>query len=138
MSLMSQAEFTSDYNCLEIFPVTCVTSVTSGHKKGGLSVDVQKILERVNIVQSYTLEVEGPDTIDSLIRNALEKINENYEAGTLEWLRKNRPQERQRCLALEEDINEAALREDIEVLRRVLTEYKDLMLSAARKFRPKE
>jgi hypothetical protein len=87
-------------------------------------------------VQGHTGNAQEINNKD-IICKTLEEINEGYESGALEWLRKNRPQVWQKSLTLEEDMNEAALRNDIEALRRVLTEYEDLMLSMVREFRAK-
>ena len=64
----------------------------------------------------------------SKIDTALKEINRNYQPGTLEWMRVNRPEEWEKMISLEDRINQAALRGDEEELERVLVDYQILYL----------
>lgn len=95
----------------------------------GINMNVGKLLERVNETQEDILDARVSDTIDSLICKTLEEISERYESGALEWAKKERTQEWQTSLVLQGEINEAALRKDVEALKRVLAKYEGFMLS---------
>ena len=63
-------------------------------------------------------------TANSLIESTLKKIAETYPSGTLHQMKQNRPNEWKRLIALEEEINRAALSEDEIILRDALSEYR--------------
>ena len=74
------------------------------------------------------------DNPHGLIDRTLQEMNEAYKAGTLEWMKRSRPEDWKRMVALEGIINERALSGDIEGLRKVLKEYRELMLGMVKTF----
>lgn len=71
----------------------------------------------------------------SLISEALKEIASAYQLGTLGWMKVNRPDEWGKMLALEQRINEKALRSDTESLRKALSEYQELILAMVKEFK---
>ena len=69
-----------------------------------------------------------------LIDLAVQEINEGWELGTLEWMKRNRPREWGKMLAVEGKINDSSLQKDSKVVKGVLAEYKSLMLSMVKEF----
>jgi len=61
-----------------------------------------------------------------LIEQTLQRINEGWESGTLEWIKVNRPDEWGKVIALEQEINEAAFERDFGKLKKVLERYQEL------------
>jgi hypothetical protein len=61
--------------------------------------------------------------VNSLIESTLKEIAGTYQAGTLPWMKRNRPDEWKRLLGLEDRINQAALARDEVALTEALEEY---------------
>ena len=73
-------------------------------------------------------------TANSLIDTTLREIGREYKPGLLMWIKKSRPEEWARMLTLEQGINQAALRGDMESLKQGLSNYKELILGAVEVF----
>ena len=71
----------------------------------------------------------------SLIEQTLQKINEGWEPGALEWIKANRPDEWAKMFTLERSINKAALEGNLNALREALGEYHRSILATVREFR---
>jgi hypothetical protein len=71
----------------------------------------------------------------TMIERTLQKINENYEAGLIEWIKLNRPNEWNKIRTLEGRVNEMALRSDLSGLREALSEYQSLILAAVKAYK---
>ena len=69
-----------------------------------------------------------------LIDLAVQEINQGWEPGTLEWMKRNRPREWGKMLAVEGKINDSSLQKDSKVVKGVLAEYNSLMLSMVKEF----
>ena len=65
-------------------------------------------------------------TANSLIDETLERINQEYQPGTLVWIKLNRPDNWEKVMALEQEINEAAFERDFGKLKKVLESYQEL------------
>jgi len=87
----------------------------------------EKVVPLIEILKGHKEEIINDPYFH--IHMALGEINERYEPGSLMWAKKERVQEWQKTLALEGEINKAALMEDVETLKEVLTQYRNLMLS---------
>ena len=74
----------------------------------------------------------------TMIERTIQKINENYEAGLIEWIKLNRPNEWGKMLTMEVKVNELALGDAMEGLRKVLSEYQGLILTMVKEFTLKE
>ncbi|NWF91926.1 MAG: hypothetical protein HXY46_03350 [Syntrophaceae bacterium] len=64
----------------------------------------------------------------SLIDQTLCEINEGWTQGALEWMKRTRPGEFKKMMALEEEINRFALNRDMNGLNEVLKGYNELMV----------
>jgi hypothetical protein len=62
-----------------------------------------------------------------LIEQALQRINEGWESGTLERIKSDRLDEWSKVIALEQRINLAMSEEDLRNLKRALESYQDLL-----------
>jgi hypothetical protein len=80
-------------------------------------------------------ELEKPLSVHSKIDTALEEINRNYQPGTLEWTKVNRPEDWKKMISLEDRINQAILRGDGEELERALGDYQKLIFEMAKLFK---
>jgi len=114
-------------------------------------------LQDENIRFSYTREGEPPEQAASLlsevrlhkqeiigflkkeicrlIEQTLTEINEHWEPGAMEWMKRTRPNDSKEMVALEERINQLALSRDVNGLNEVLKSYTGLMVGAARSFK---
>lgn len=63
-----------------------------------------------------------------LIDETLERINQEYQPGTLPWMKANRPSKWGETVALERRVNETALEGNLKGLREALSEYQSLIL----------
>jgi len=61
-------------------------------------------------------------------------IQKEYKSGAIEWIRKTKPLTWRKLLALENEINAAALKRDKETLEGTLAKFKTLMLAAVEEF----
>ena len=73
--------------------------------------------------------------VNSPIESTLTEIAKRYEAGTLPWLKRNRPDAWERLLRLELRINTAALEKDKKGLTEALTEYETLIGEMVKTFK---
>jgi hypothetical protein len=64
---------------------------------------------------------------NSLIDETLERINQEYQPGTLVWIKVNRPDDWEEVIGLEQEINEAAFERDVGKLKKVLESYQELL-----------
>lgn len=75
-------------------------------------------------------QVKGEEIIEknphALIDRTIQEINKEWESGALEWIKVNRPDEWEKMLAIENEINRMALAGDIDGLRKALEAYKKL------------
>lgn len=69
-----------------------------------------------------------------LIDQTLLEINRRYVPGTIESMKVNRPDEWDQMIALEKEINEKALKKDVEGLKKVLGDYKIFIQNMIRAF----
>jgi len=76
--------------------------------------------------------------VNSLIDITLERIGQEYQAGTLPWMKANKPNEWSTMLTLEGRVNEMALGSDLSGLRDVLDEYQRIILAMVKEFTLKE
>lgn len=74
-------------------------------------------------------------TANSLIDITLERIGQEYQGGTLPWMKANRPNEWGTMLTLEGRVNEMALGSDLSGLREVLGEYQRIIMAMVREFK---
>ena len=70
-----------------------------------------------------------------LVEQTLREMNEAYKPGTLEWMKRNRPDEWAKMLALEREINKMALCGDLDGLRGALSNYQGLILAIVKEFK---
>jgi hypothetical protein len=70
----------------------------------------------------------------SSMQQAIEEIDQGYKPGTLEWMKRSRPEDWKRMVAIEAMIKEKALTGDIEELRKALEEYRKFMLVMVKVF----
>lgn len=78
-------------------------------------------------------------TANSLIDVALGMIAKGYSPGTLPWIKVDRPDDWRRMVGLEGEINERALKEDINGLKKALEHYQELIIRMVKNFEiPKE
>jgi hypothetical protein len=70
----------------------------------------------------------------SPIEITLERINKAYYPGTLGWMKANRPEEWRKIIAIESDIDQAAIGGDEAGLTRALNEYKCFILKMVNTF----
>ena len=70
-----------------------------------------------------------------LIDETLKRINQEYQPGTLAWMKANRPNDWGSMLNLERSINKTALEGNFKSLREALDEYQGLILAMVREFR---
>lgn len=80
------------------------------------------------------MEAQG-ETPHDLIDRTLEKINQEWRPGALGWMKRSRPGDWTRMVALEGEINKMALEGNLEGLRGALGEYQSLILAMVRAFR---
>jgi len=82
---------------------------------------------------------EIQDNPHGLIDRTLQEMNEAYKAGTLEWMKVNKPDRWGKMLILERRINGMALEGNMDGLRGALNEYQSLILGMVKEFKaPKE
>jgi len=74
-------------------------------------------------------------TANLLIDETLERINQEYQPGTLPWMKTNRLNEWEKLLAIECMVNELALGSNLNGLREALGEYQGLILVMVREFK---
>jgi len=70
-----------------------------------------------------------------LIDQTLQEINREWKPGTLEWMRRRRPDDWARLIELERQINGEALQKNKEELTKRLTEYKTLIGEMVKAFK---
>lgn len=73
-------------------------------------------------------------TANSLIDLTLGKIAKGYSPGILPWIKVDRPDDWKRMVGLEGEINERALKEDINELKKALEHYQELIIRMVKKF----
>lgn len=64
-----------------------------------------------------------------LIEQTLEEINGAWQPGTQEWMKKSRPEDWRGMVALEEKINQMAVKGEVEGLNETLGQYEALILN---------
>jgi len=74
-------------------------------------------------------------TEHNLIEMSLRKIGEAWQTGTLEWMKRTRPNDFEKMVTLEIEINRMVLEHDINSLREVLKNYEELMVRMVEVFR---
>ena len=74
-------------------------------------------------------------TANSLTNETLERINQEYQPGTLVWTKVNKPDAWGKMLTMEERINKMALRGDLDGLRGALSNYQGLIFTMVKEFR---
>jgi len=74
-------------------------------------------------------------TANSLIDATLRETAQAYQHGALIWMKRYRPKEWERMIALEQRVNEMALESNLKGLREALDEYQGLILVMAREFK---
>lgn len=67
--------------------------------------------------------------VNTLIDNTLCEIAQRYQPRTLVRFKRTRPKEFEKMKAIEKEINRLALGEDLEGLKKALSEYKELILT---------
>jgi len=77
-------------------------------------------------------------TANSFIDETLERINQEYEPGTLVWMKRTRPKEWGKTVAIEGKINEMVLKGDMKGLEKVLGEYEGLISTMVGSFKTTE
>jgi hypothetical protein len=77
-------------------------------------------------------------TVNSPIDVTLREIAQAYRHGALVWMKRNRPKEWEKMIALERDINEMALKGDLKGLKKVLMGYQGLILGMMKTFEASE
>ena len=100
--------------------------------RGDGSPPKERALPLVEILRTHKEEILSDPHF--LIDLAVQEINEGWEPGTLEWMKRNRPREWGKMLAVEGEINDSSLQKDSKVVKGVLAEYKSLMLSMVKEF----
>ena len=70
-----------------------------------------------------------------LIDETLKRINQEYQSGTLPWMKTNRPNEWGKLLILERRINKTALDRNMRGLREALDEYQGLIFTMGEQFK---
>lgn len=85
-------------------------------------------------VNSLIEATEG-NALTNIISSTLMEIDQNYHPGTLSWLKKSRPREWREMIALEAEIDQAALSNEKTKLQKALKSYQDLISSAVTAFR---
>ena len=73
----------------------------------------------------------------SLIEQTIDEINRGWQPGTLERMKRSRPEDWKRMIVIEAMINEKALTGDSEGLRVVLDDYRDLLQGMVKAFSSK-
>jgi hypothetical protein len=75
----------------------------------------------------------------SPIETTLDRIDQGYQPGTLAWVKRKRPKEWRKMIALETEISRVAFQGDEVELVKVLNEYEAFVLEMVKAFRtPKE
>ncbi len=72
------------------------------------------------------------------IETTLQSIDRGYQPGTLAWLKMKRPEEWRKMIAIEAEINRAAIQDDETGLSKVLTEYESFILKMTKTSRLRE
>jgi hypothetical protein len=73
------------------------------------------------------------------IKDTLDRIDKSYEPGTLAWVKRKRPKEWRKMIALETEITRLSFQGDEVKLVKVLNEYEAFVLEMVKVFRtPKE
>lgn len=70
-----------------------------------------------------------------LIGQTFIEINQHWEPGALEWMKRTGPNDFKKMMALEEQINQLTLSGNVNMLNEVLKSYTGLMVGAARTFK---
>jgi hypothetical protein len=70
-----------------------------------------------------------------LIGQTFIEINQHWEPGALEWMKRTRANDFKKMVALEEQINQLALSGNVNTLNEVLKSYTGLTVGAARTFK---
>ena len=70
-----------------------------------------------------------------LIDQTLREINKAWTPGALEWMKRTRPNDFEKMVALEREINRIATTKNINELVEVLRSYKDMALGVAETFK---
>lgn len=70
-----------------------------------------------------------------LIDQTLREINNTWTPGTFEWMKRSRPSEFEKMVALEEEINRIVIEANAKELVEVLRNYKELMLNVVKAFK---
>jgi hypothetical protein len=73
--------------------------------------------------------------VNSLIKNAIGEINQDYHPGTLPWVKRNRSSDWQRMIALEDKVNRLALQGNENELKEALREYKEFVFCMVKIFK---
>ena len=70
------------------------------------------------------------------IKDTLDRIDKSYEPGTLAWVKRKRPKEWRKMIALETEITRLSFQGDEVKLVNTLNEYETFVLEMVRAFRP--
>ena len=92
----------------------------------------EQVSPLIEVLTTHKIEIMNDPHL--LIEQALQEIEEWWVAGTLEWMKSSRLSEWHNMIGLEEKINHLAFESDVNGLKRVLSEYKELMLGITRVF----
>ena len=74
-------------------------------------------------------------TANSLIDFTIREIARDYQPGTFPWMKASRPDKWGEMVTYERRVNEMALGNDTEGLKRALTDYQRLILGMVREFK---
>ena len=103
--------------------------------RGGGNPQPEEIKPLLGIVKTHRGEILNDPFF--LIEATIEDINRGWHPGTLEWVKRSRPVDWKRMVALEAMINGKALTGDIEGLRKALEKYRGLILAMVEAFSSK-
>jgi hypothetical protein len=92
-----------------------------------------QVIALIEVLKAHKQEIINDPYF--LLSQTLREINEAWVPGTLEWVKRTNPNDFERMVAFEGDINRIALEGNVNRLVEALRNYKELMISVAEAFK---